>query len=105
MDLKAIGLRIKKAREAKGQTQEQLAEQCNLSPQHISVIERGCKSPRLETLVLISNILEVSPDTLLQDVVNTAQQSSACALSEKISSLSRKDQNKILRIIEIMLES
>lgn len=43
MDLKAIGRRIKAAREAKGLTQEALAELVNLSPMHVSVIERGYK--------------------------------------------------------------
>ena len=70
MDQKAIGKRIKSAREKKGLTQEQLAEQVNLSPMHISVIERGNKLPRLETLINIANVLDVSADILLQDVVN-----------------------------------
>ena len=40
MDQKAIGRRIKAARERKGLTQEELAEEVNLSPMHVSVIER-----------------------------------------------------------------
>lgn len=39
MDLKAIGRRIKIAREQKGLTQEALAELVDLTPMHISVIE------------------------------------------------------------------
>ncbi len=69
MDLKAVGQRIRKAREAKGLTQEALANRVSLSPTHISVIERGIKSARLETFVAISNALEVSADSLLIDVV------------------------------------
>lgn len=42
MDLKAVGQRIKAAREAKNLTQEELAALVNLSPTHVSVIER-CK--------------------------------------------------------------
>lgn len=41
MNLKAVGQRIKQAREVKGLTQEQLAEKVNLSASHMSVIERG----------------------------------------------------------------
>lgn len=70
MDYKGIGRRIKIERERKRLTQEQLAELVDLSPMHISVIERGVKLPRLETLILIANTLEVSADTLLQDVVH-----------------------------------
>ena len=43
MDLKAVGQRIKAAREAKNLTQEELAALVNLSPTHVSVIERGLK--------------------------------------------------------------
>ena len=36
MDLKAVGQRIKSAREAKNLTQEELAALVNLSPTHVS---------------------------------------------------------------------
>ena len=72
MDLCAIGARIKAAREKAGMTQEDLAAALEMSPTHISVIERGVKSPKLETLVNIANALNVSSDMLLQDVVNHA---------------------------------
>ena len=37
MDLKAVGQRIKAAREAKNLTQEELAALVNLSPTHVSL--------------------------------------------------------------------
>lgn len=49
MDAKAVGQRIKAAREKKGLTQEELAALIDISPTHISVIERGTKIPRLDT--------------------------------------------------------
>lgn len=51
MDLSAIGSRIKAARERKHLTQEDLAAIVDLSPTHVSVIERGVKPPKLETFV------------------------------------------------------
>ena len=65
MDLKAVGQRIKMAREAKGLTQEDLAAMVELSPTHVSVIERGLKAAKLDTFVAIANALEVSADSLL----------------------------------------
>ena len=59
MDLKAVGQRIKMAREAKGLTQEDLAAMVELSPTHVSVIERGLKAAKLDTFVAIANALEV----------------------------------------------
>ena len=53
MDLKAVGQRIKSAREAKNLTQEELAALVNLSPTYVSVIERGLKVTKLDTFVAI----------------------------------------------------
>ena len=50
MDLKAVGQRIKAAREAKNLTQEELAALVNLSTTHVSVIERGCQALLFEFL-------------------------------------------------------
>lgn len=52
MDLKAVGQRIKAAREAKHLTQEELAALVNLSPTHVSVIERGLKVTKLDTFIV-----------------------------------------------------
>lgn len=68
MDMKAVGLRIKKAREAKKLTQKDLAALVELSPTPISVIERGLKTVKLDKFVAIANALDVSADSLLVDV-------------------------------------
>ena len=61
MDLKAVGQRIKSAREAKNLTQEELAALVNLSPTHVSVIERGLKVTKLDTFVAIVAGLIIFP--------------------------------------------
>ena len=92
MDTKRVGYKIKVARECKGLTQEQLAEIVNLSPMHISVLERGYKAPKLETLVLIANSLNVSADYLLSDVVSSSSKTVPSAFVELINQLSPKEQ-------------
>ncbi|MBP5163744.1 MAG: helix-turn-helix transcriptional regulator [Spirochaetales bacterium] len=67
LDYKSIGLRIKKYRLLRGKSQEQLAEMAGLSRSHISYIENGVKAVSLESLVEISNALEVSADEFLVD--------------------------------------
>ena len=84
MDLKAVGQRIKSAREAKNLTQEELAALVNLSPTHVSVIERGLKVTKLDTFVAIANALDVSADTLLIDVVAHSVTGVTNELTEKI---------------------
>lgn len=58
MDLKAVGQRIKAAREAKNLTQEELAALVNLSTTHVSVIERGLKVTKLDTLSDMTLVIE-----------------------------------------------
>jgi transcriptional regulator with XRE-family HTH domain len=105
MDQKAIGRRIKAARERKGLTQEELAEEVNLSPMHVSVIERGVKLPKLETLINIANVLDVSADVLLQDVVNNQTKLCASEASELILQLRREDQRRALAVLRSFVEA
>lgn len=104
MDLQAIGARIKATREAKGMTQEDLAATLDLSRNHISVIERGVKAPKLDTFVAIANALEVSADALLFDVIDHASDSVSSELMASVSKLPKADQNRILNAIKALLE-
>ena len=105
MNQKAIGRRIKAAREKKGMTQEQLAEWVELSPMHVSVIERGVKLPKLETLINIANVLEVSADVLLQDVVKNQTKLYSSEASELIRKLPRDDQRRVLEALRSFVET
>ena len=104
MDQVAIGARIKAARERVHLTQEQLAEIVDISPTHMSVIERGVKTPKLDTFVRIANALGVSTDALLQDVVVPANESILAELSVRIGRLPQKDQERILNAIRALTE-
>lgn len=103
MDLKAVGARIKAAREAKGITQEKLAETIGKSTTHMSVIERGYKMPKLETFIDIANALDVSADTLLLDVVNKANESNISELSALIGKKPIKEQQRILNAVRALI--
>ena len=104
MDQVAIGARIKAARERVHLTQEQLAEIIDISPTHMSVIERGVKTPKLDTFVRIANALGVSTDALLQDVVVPVNESILAELSVRIGRLPQKDQERILNAIRALTE-
>lgn len=99
-----VGLRIREAREANGLTQEELAEYAEISSNHMSVIERGIKSPKLDTFIDITNALGVSADSLLQDVVDHATQSTANELYNMICRLPAGKQQKIFSVIKLMIE-
>ena len=67
MDLVALGMRIKAARENACLSREELAEKLGLRPIHIELLEKGDKPPRLETFINLANALHVSANDLLQD--------------------------------------
>ena len=64
-----MGERIQIAREERSMTQRDLANVIGCTPQHISAIERGAKTPTLETFLAIASTLRVPADVLLQDVL------------------------------------
>ena len=104
MDAKAVGQRIKTAREKKNLTQEDLAALVDISPTHVSVIERGTKIPRMDTFVAIANVLEVSADSLLVDVVDHATKSVATELSAAIENLPHDEKMRILKVVSALIE-
>ena len=57
---------LKKAIKAKEFTQTGLAKQANLPFETVSKWVRGKSFPRLDSLVLIANVLEISIDELLR---------------------------------------
>lgn len=68
-DFKDIGLRIKEYRLERGLSQEKLGQKAHSSTASITAIERGIKTPRIDTLISIADALEVSADDLLKDVL------------------------------------
>lgn len=104
MDLRPIGPRIKAAREKKKLTQEELAELVDLSPMHLSVLERGLKPPRLANLIKIANVLGVSADELLQDVVTASSGAHESVIASRLEVLPEEDRKVILRLIDIYLD-
>ena len=55
-----IGRKIKSLRLDKNISQEKLAENVNMSREHISCIERGKNMPTIETLYNMANFFEIN---------------------------------------------
>ena len=104
MDMIAIGNRIKEAREQAHLTQEDLAEIVGISPTHMSVIERGVKTPKLDTFVRIIKALNLSADALLMDGADQLNDSIVTELSVRIGRMPQKDQERILNAIRALTE-
>jgi transcriptional regulator with XRE-family HTH domain len=57
---KQFAVNLRKHRDKAGLSQEALAEICNLHRTEISLLERCKRSPRLETIVILSRGLDLS---------------------------------------------
>lgn len=58
-------MRIRQLREDEGLSQEQLADEARLHRTHISLIERGKRSVRLETIERLAVALGVQPSEMM----------------------------------------
>lgn len=99
MDLLAIGQRIKAAREQAHITQSELAKSIGLSTHYVSAIERGIKTPKLETFVELAKILRVSADWLLESELGSTVNIISSDVSATLSKLPEETQERILRAI------
>lgn len=102
--MKGIGTRIKAGRVAAGLTQERLAEKVGISSTYLSAIECNVKDPKLATFIKIANAIGASADDLLADVLNVKQYEQYIEREERIRKLPLKEQNKIYRILDVIIE-
>jgi transcriptional regulator with XRE-family HTH domain len=67
MDMrKLVGRNVKRIRERKGLTQEQLAELAGFSQQYLSSLEQGRRNPTIITIYELAQALSVSHIELVQ---------------------------------------
>lgn len=101
-----VGARIKNLRKVKGLTQEELAELCDVSPSCISRWETGSLFPRRENLILLSKVLDVSPEEIL-NVSNTAVSNDKVIMEcvFLLEKLTPDERNHILKLIQLFFEA
>ena len=104
MDLKSIGKRIREKRIDHSWSQEELAEKVNVSPVYIGMIERGEKLLRLETFISIVNVLDVTSDDVLQDVLAQEYKIKTSRYIDEIEKLDSNDKKRLYRVIEAYLK-
>ncbi len=68
------------------------------------MIERGEKTPKLETFINIANVLGVSTDLLLADVVNAQYEIKSSELLEEIAALKPTERERIYTVIRAMID-
>lgn len=103
-DLQVMGQNLLRYRKAAGLTQEELAEAANLSARAYADIERGSVSARLDSLLKICDALGITPDDVLTEKTNDAEQLRK-ELIHKINHVSAKELEPALKILDIFFSS
>ena len=103
MNKTSIGNNIKKKREEKEWSQEELARRAGLSVAYIGMIERGEKVPRLETFIRLANVLDSTSDELLEGVINRGFEIRMTQYTEKIKRLPQAEQSRVYKVLDVML--
>lgn len=102
MDLTSIGKHIREKRLSKSWKQDELAEKTELSVVYIGMIERGEKLPRLETFINILNVLDVSADEILEDVLKDGYRIRVSKYAQKLDAMSEKQRDLFFQLIDAL---
>ncbi len=62
-----LGRNLRRARESRGLTQEQVAARCGVHATEVSRIEGGRRDPKVSTVERLAAAVEVPPDELLRE--------------------------------------
>lgn len=94
-----IGSRIREARINRHMSQADLAVTANISLPHISNIEKGKTSMKLESFIRIIEALQVSADSMLRPDIPEVRSLYQSEFDELLADCSPKELDSILRIV------
>jgi transcriptional regulator with XRE-family HTH domain len=63
-----FAVNLRRARDAAGISQEELADRCELHRTEVSLLERGGREPRLGTMVKLATALGTTPEELCKGI-------------------------------------
>lgn len=103
---KSIGIRLRKAREAAGLTQEQLGQKLGYSAMGISHLEQGARKIKVEHLEKIAHELNVSISYFLEPVAPTFYPSTTYGrISNELSDDKKREVNRKIADFDRHVES
>lgn len=105
MNTISIGEKLKEYRLKKGLTPKAFSELVGLSTRYYIDIERGDKTPKLETFIRILNALEASADYVLQDSLKVGYTPQSNTLTKKLDGLSSSKKRQALAILDTTIET
>lgn len=100
VDYKRIGSRIREIRVKRKMSQAELAEKTQLSLPHISDIELGKTKMKLSTFVSLTEVLQVSADSVLRSNIPEVNGIYQNEFSELLSDCTPSEIDSILKIVK-----
>lgn len=95
-DFTPIGQAIKKAREAKGMTREQLSGIIGYAPRHIQAIENEGQYPSIELFIQLITMFDVSVD----EYIHTGKKAEKSSVRRRVDAMLDRLDDKELSVIE-----
>ena len=95
-DFMALGQAIKRARETRGMTREQLADILNIAPRHIQSIENEGQHPSFQLFVRLITMFDISAD----QYIFSDRRTEKTTLRRQVDSILDTLSDKELTIIE-----
>jgi len=105
LDYSVIGSRIKQARLAKNMTQEDLADQIDISVAFLSRVERGNSHINLKRLNQLCGLLDVSEGYLLNGASSSSENYLDKEFTDLIKSVSPEKQKLIYNVAKTIAET
>ena len=98
-----LGKIIKQYRKEKGYTQFEMAEKIGISEFYISALETGSRKPGRETLIKLSDEMNMPIEKLLELKTEQSLKLASDDLYKKISSLPKEKQKQIINIMDFIV--
>ncbi len=99
--MKKISQKLRKLRDAKGYSQEYIAENMGVSPSTVSRIETDCSAAKVEQLQMYCNILDITLCELFAcDASESKQRKISLSISLDVDS--KEDLNRIYEAFKIL---
>lgn len=103
LNLTDIGNNLYKIRKSKGLTQAEVAEKADFSDRTYADIERGCTNMRIETLLKICKVLNITPNDIL--VANNDIEITEQDIAETIKDCSNNEKETALKLLSVYVDS
>lgn len=99
-----VGHRIREYRAKKGLSQEELAHRADLHTAHLGQIERGEKSPTLDSLEKVVNALGITFEELFsfESTPSTATEPLIEKIVSYLKPMSNEEQNDVLKVVKLL---